>query len=218
MNKPELLNVLLAVAVVFLTVKVVFFGQKNTSDAGVASEAVSVSAQQTAIENIMMRTSIRAYEDRQVEDEKVEALLRAAMAAPTAGNKQPWKFVVVKDRQKLKAISEHYKAMSMAENAPLAIVVCGDMNLTFPGEGAGYWVQDASAATQNLLLAAHAMGLGAVWCGVYPVQERVNYVQALLDLPEDIMPLNVVPVGYPAEDPAPKDKWNPDNVRYDTWE
>jgi nitroreductase len=134
------------------------------------------------------------------------------MASPTAGNKQPWKFVVIKDKNTLKTISEHFHTMTMAEHAPMAIVVCGDMNLTFPDDGRDYWVEDTSAATENLLLAAHSMGLGAVWCGIYPMQERVEYLSELLKLPENIVPLNVIPVGYPAENPAPKDKWKPENV------
>lgn len=212
MNKAELLNVLLAVAVVILSIKIAFLGQSKPS--------VSItdgSAEESVLNNIMTRTSIRTYEDRPIEDEKVEKLLRAAMAAPTAGNKQPWKFVVIKDKQTLKTISEHFNTMKMAEQAPLAIVVCGDMENTFPADGRDYWVEDASAASENLLLAAHAMGLGAVWCGIYPMQERVTYLKQLLQLPETIVPLNVIPIGYPAENPAPKDKWKPENIHYEKW-
>lgn len=212
MNKAELLNVLLAVAVVLLSIKIAFFSQ-NKPSVPTGEEP----AEEAVMNNIMTRTSIRAYEDRPVEDAKIEKMLRAAMAAPTAGNKQPWKFVVIKEKQTLKTISEHFNTMKMAAHAPLAIVVCGDMNLTFPGDGLDYWVEDASAATENLLLAAHSMGLGAVWCGIYPMQERVAYLKKLLGLPENIVPLNVVPVGYPAEEPAPKDKWKPENIHYESW-
>lgn len=212
MNKAELLNVLLAVAVVILSIRIAFFNQSKPF--------VSIadgSAEESVLNNIMTRTSIRTYEDRPIEDEKVEKLLRAAMAAPTAGNKQPWKFVVIKDRQTLKNISEHFNTMKMAEQAPMAIVMCGDMENTFPADGRDYWVEDVSAASENLLLAAHAMGLGAVWCGIYPMQERVTYLKQLLQLPEDIVPLNVIPIGYPAENPAPKDKWKPGNIHYEKW-
>ncbi|WP_367277579.1 nitroreductase family protein [uncultured Alistipes sp.] len=213
MNKAEWLNVLLAVAVVILSVKTAFFNQGSPS-----ASIKEQTAEEAVLDNLMTRTSIRAYRDRPVEDEKVETLLRAAMAAPSAGNKQPWKFVVIKDKQILKSLSEHFNTMKMAEHAPLAIVVCGDMEKTFPADGRDYWVEDTSAASENLLLAAHAMGLGAVWCGIYPMQERVAWLKQLLRLPENIVPLNVIPIGYPAEDPAPKDKWDPAHIHYETWD
>lgn len=212
MNKSDFLNVLLAIALVILSVKIAFFDKSRSS-----LSDDSKSTHDIVMKNIMTRTSIRAYQNRQVEDDKVETMLRAAMAAPTAGNKQPWKFVVIKEKQTLKAISEHFSTMKMAEHAPMAIVVCGDMNLTFPGDGLDYWIEDTSAATENLLLAAHSMGLGAVWCGIYPMQERVTYLKKLLNLPENIVPLNVIPIGYPAENPAPKDKWKPENIHYESW-
>ncbi|MDE6493772.1 MAG: nitroreductase family protein [Bacteroidales bacterium] len=211
MKTSKILNVILAVAVIGLVVKVVFFSgcrptQKNeTLETGMA-----------AINLIMSRTSIRAYSGQSVENDKVETLLKAAMAAPTAGNKQPWKFVVIKDKQILNRLASGN--MKMAADADLAIVVCGDLNLTFPGEGVDYWIQDASAATENLLLAAHALGLGAVWCGIYPIQERVRMLSELLNLPEHIIPLNVIPIGYPAENPEPKDKWKPNSIHYDSWD
>lgn len=212
MNTSQLLNVLLAVALVILSVKTAFFPSSHKEPAADAE-----GPETSALENLMSRTSIRAYRDKPVEDDKVEKMLRAAMAAPTAGNKQPWKFVVVKDKSILAAISARLGTMKMAEKAPLAIVVCGDLDNTFPADGRDYWVEDTSAATENLLLAAHALGLGAVWCGIYPMQERVAFLQQLLRLPANIVPLNVIPIGYPAESPAPKDKWKPGNIHYDTW-
>lgn len=209
MKISHLLNVLFAIALIVLSIKIIFFCDNGNGSNGVTDNA--------AINNIMTRTSIRAYQERAVEDEKVEAMLRAAMAAPTAGNKQPWKFVVIKDKNTLKEISDTIRNMCMAQYAPLAIVVCGDMENTFPDEGREYWSQDASAATENLLLAAHSMGLGAVWCGVYPITERVKFIQNLLQLPENIVPLNVIPVGYPEEEPTPKDKWKPENIHYEKW-
>ncbi len=211
MSKSSLLNVLLAIALVILSAKMLF----NT--AVMNDNEDSISTEESVIDNIMTRTSIRAYESREVEDEKIETLLRAAMAAPTAGNKQPWEFVVIKNKATLDTIASHFPNISMAKDAALAIVVCGDLNNTFPEEGREYWAQDASAATENLLLAAHALGLGAVWCGIYPITERVEYVKTLLSLPENIVPLNVIPVGYPGESPEPKDKWNPDRIHYESW-
>ena len=211
MNTSNILNVLLAVALVILSVKIAFLCNGDKSSAGDKSSS-------DAIENIMTRVSVRAYTDRMVEDDKIETMIRAAMAAPSAGNKQPWRFVVIKDKEILKAVASNMHTMTMADKAPVAVVVCGDMNDTFPGDGLDYWVEDASAATENLLLAAHSMGLGAVWCGVYPMKDRVAFIQSLLKLPDNIVPLNVVPVGYPAEQPEVKDKWKPGNIHYDTWD
>jgi nitroreductase/flavin reductase (DIM6/NTAB) family NADH-FMN oxidoreductase RutF len=213
MNKADLLNVLLAIALVILSVKVAFFSGSSSSK----SEGDAVSAETAVFDNIMTRTSVRSYQDRPIEDEKVEKMLQAAMAAPTAANKQPWKFIIIKDKNTLKTIADHFHTMTMAAQAPMAIVVCGDMSLTLDRDGRDYWIEDTSAATENLLLAAHSMGLGAVWCGIYPQMERVKYLSELLKLPEDIVPLNVIPVGYPAEDPAPKDKWKPESVHYESW-
>ncbi len=210
MNISQLLNVLLAVALVILSIKI-------ARDSGNGKSERSESSASSSMENILTRTSIRDYQDKPVEDEKIEQMLRAAMAAPSAGNKQPWRFIVIKDKNTLKAISENFHTMKMAAKAPLAIVVCGDLNATFPGDGVDYWVEDTSAATENLLLAAHSLGLGAVWCGIYPMKERVALLKDMLDIPDDIVPLNVVPVGYPAEDPMPKDKWKPDEIHYETW-
>lgn len=209
MKTSQLLNIVLAVALVILSVKLVRDNGNKSEDADMSSSP--------AMENILTRTSIRDYQDKPVEDEKIEQMLRAAMAAPSAGNKQPWRFIVIKGTNTLNAISENFHTMKMAKKAPLAIVVCGDLNATFPGDGVDYWVEDASAATENLLLAAHSLGLGAVWCGIYPMKERVAQLKEMLNIPDNIIPLNVIPIGYPAEEPAPKDKWNPDEIHYESW-
>lgn len=181
------------------------------------AEVTAPSAEQTVYDAIMTRSSVRAYSDRPVSDSLVDSLLRAAMAAPTAGNKQPWRFVVIRDREKLAYIGDNFGTMTMASDSQVGVVVCGDINATFPGDGQGYWVQDASAATENLLLAAHALGLGAVWCGVYPMPDRVGQFSELLHLPDSILPLNFIAIGYPSGDPKPKDKWHPEYIHYETW-
>lgn len=212
MNTSNLLNVLLAIALVILSLKIAFFtSEMKSSDKGDTASASDF------LDLIMTRTSIRSYQDKPVEEAKIEQILRAAMAAPSAGNKQPWKFIVVRDRNLLSQISANLHTIRMAEKAPMAIVVCGDLNNTFPEDGRDYWVEDTSAASENILLAAHSLGLGAVWCGIYPMRERGAFMQKLLRLPENIVPLNVVPIGYPAEDPLPKDKWKPENIHYDGW-
>lgn len=170
-----------------------------------------------AVENIMTRASVRAYTEAEVTDTQIDTMLKAAMAAPTAVNKQPWAFVVVKSPETLKTIADSIPSMSMAKSAPVAIIVCGDMTRALTGEGHGYWIQDVSAATENLLLAAHAQGLGAVWCGVYPASQRVTFISNLLDLPDDIIPLAVVPVGYPRTAAEPKEKWDTTKIHYEKW-
>lgn len=169
-------------------------------------------------ENIMTRTSVRQYTDMKVSAGAVDSLLRAAMAAPTAGNKQPWKFLVLDDRAVLDSVAAMAPAWVPVGRAPLAIIVCGDKELGFPGEVNDFWIQDCSAATENLLLAAHAMGLGAVWCGAYPAMDRVADLNRFFHFPPTIVPLNVVAIGYPAETPEPKQKFKSENVKYNKWQ
>ena len=174
-------------------------------------------AQNSAIENIMTRTSIRKFKQQPVEAEKVETMLRAAMAAPTAVNRQPWHFVVVDDKAVLAKLAGQGRGGDMLRNAPLAIVVCGNTEKALEGDAQSFWIQDTSAATENLLLAAHALGLGAVWTGVYPIMQRAGHVMEVLGLPEYVIPLATVVIGYPDEQPAPKDKWKPENVSYNQY-
>lgn len=204
MKVSVLLNVFLAAAVAVLAV------------AKFAPESSS-KTDNPVIDNIMTRTSIRAYETKKVEEKKIEVMLRAAMAAPTAINSQPWDFVVVDDSAKLKELADSLPNAKMAAEAPLAIVVCGNMQKAIEGEGRQNWIADASASTENLLLAAHSLGLGAVWTGVYPSEHRVSVVRGVLGLPEYVVPLSLIPVGYPAESPKPKDKWKPENVHRNGW-
>lgn len=173
-----------------------------------------------ALECILTRTSVRQYQpDRTISRDTVETLLRAAMSAPTAVNKQPWAFIALDDRAALDSLAQVLPYARMLTKAPLAIVTCGDLSKAIDGEDAdkGFWIQDVSAATENLLLAAHAMGLGAVWTGVYPDAERVKDVQERLGLPANVIPLAVVPVGYPTGPQKPKEKWDPANVHFNKW-
>lgn len=166
------------------------------------------------MEGIFTRRSIRKYTGAPVSDEQVTELLRAAMAAPSAGNQQPWAFVVVRDRRVLGVIAEANPYGGMAREASVAIVICADMTRD---QRPGFWAQDCAAATQNLLLAANGLGLGAVWCGTYPREERMGPIAQVLGLPEHIIPFAVVPVGYPAERPAPANRYDPDRVHFDRW-
>ena len=178
------------------------------------SKAQKNGSEQAVLDNIATRVSVRSYLGKPVEEAKIEQLLRAGMAAPSAMNKQPWHFVVVTDKQQLAALAKANPYAGMAAKAPLAIVVCGDMNKALTGSAREFWVQDCSAATENILLAANAMGLGAVWTGTYPSEERVMAVSKVLQLPKKLIPLNTIVIGYPDGTNTPKDKWKPANVSY----
>lgn len=208
MKISMILNVVLAIALVFLCYKLALAGDGKVMEQD-SSEVV--------INNILNRTSVRSYEDRAVESEKVEKLLRAGMAAPTAVNKQPWHFIVVTDKNQLQKLSEANPNARMAAKAPLAIVVCGDMDKALEGDAREFWIQDCSAATENILLAATGMGLGAVWTGTYPSKERCAAVAEALKLPESLIPLNTIVIGYPDTEPTPKDKWKKENISYNVY-
>ena len=169
------------------------------------------------LDNIASRTSVRAFQERPVGADTVELLLRAAMAAPSARDRRPWAFVVVDDKTLLRQLADSLPYAQSAAAAPMAVVVCGVLSESRGATNAGWWVQDAAAASENLLLAAHAVGLGAVWTGVYSYEDRVRAVRSILGLPRHVVPLNVIPVGYPAENPAPKQKWDPSKVHRNGW-
>jgi len=161
---------------------------------------------------IHSRKSVRHFTDQAVSKEQIELLLQAGMAAPTAVNRQPWAFYVVTRRETLDSLSEQLPYAKMLSQAQAAIVVCGDMEKAGNLKDKAYWVQDCSAATQNILLAAESIGLGAVWTAVFPYDDRSKVVIETLKLPGHHIPLNVIPIGYPTSEDTPKDKWKPENV------
>lgn len=171
-----------------------------------------------AIENILTRVSVRQFTGDPISEAQLDTLLRAAMAAPSAINKQPWAFIVITDRDKIAQLGEALPYSRCSNHPAVAIIPCGDLTKAIPGEMTGFWINDVSAATENLLLAAHAMGLGAVWTGLHPDMNRAKIVQDMLGLPEHIIPLCIVPVGVPAEQPDIKDKFNPENIHFNSWE
>lgn len=166
---------------------------------------------QDAIENIFARKSVRKYAEKPVEQEKVQLLLKAAMAAPSGKDMRPWEFIVVDDRAALDSMAAALPYAKMLNNAPLAIIVCGNV------ERSSYWYLDCSAATQNLLLAAEALGLGAVWTATYPYPDRMEVVRTCVNLPDHIKSLCVIPIGYPAMPHQPKDKWDETRIHYNKW-
>jgi len=167
------------------------------------------------MQNIMTRTSVRKFKQQPVEDAKIEALLRAGMASPTSGDMQPWHFVVLKDKKDIEqyAASNKYHAEDI-KKTPLFIFVCADTTRMAEGQGKELWIQDLSAVSENILLAAHAMGLGACWTTIYPIQKKVMGISRTLKLPANLIPLNGIIIGYPDEPLQPKDKWDEKKI---TW-
>jgi nitroreductase len=167
------------------------------------------------MEAIFTRRSIREYTSQTIPDELVQELLAAAMQAPSAGNQQPWHFILVTDRKQLDALADALLYGKMLHTATLGIVICANLELErYPG----YWVLDCSNATMNLLLAAHDRGLGAVWVGVYPVEDRVANLKQILCLPESVIPLTVISLGHPATTPEPAERrYDETRLHYDQW-
>ncbi len=167
-----------------------------------------------ALDAIYTRRSIRKYTPETVSDKDIEKLLRAGMAAPSAGNQQAWEFVVIDDRAVLDAIPNVHPYAQMVLDAPLCLVICADLSRE---KYAGFWVQDCSASTQNILVAAHAMGLGAVWLGIAPGGDRAHQVAELLKLPGGIEPLALIAVGHPDEVKEPAERFDPRKAHHNRW-
>ena len=170
--------------------------------------------QQSALDNIFARKSVRSYTDEPVSPEQVETILKAAMAAPSGMNMQPWRFVVVTDQKVKDKLAVGFN--KMIAKAPVVIIICGKTTnkLGAPNKN---WTADCAASTENLLLAVEALGLGAVWTACYPYEDRMNPTVEALGLPENISPYCIVPIGHPAGNDKPKDKWNPENIHYEKW-
>jgi nitroreductase len=163
---------------------------------------------------IQTRRSIRKFKPTRVSEELVDKILGAAMQAPSAGNQQPWHFVVITDRELLKEIPKFSPYASMAKDAPLAILVCGDLAME---KYKGFWVQDCSAAIQNILLASHDLNLGAVWTASYPMPDRAEGFRLLCRLPKDIIALALIVIGYPAEKVSAENRFRRERVHKNTW-
>jgi nitroreductase len=166
-----------------------------------------------AIEAIMGRRSIRRYTDEPVTDEQLDTLLRAAMAAPSAGNQQPWHFVVLRSPESRAAVAAASPYAAMLPGAGVGIVVCGSDAGRYPH----YWQQDCAAAVQNILVAAHAIGLGGVWLGFYPTDGRWQEAQRILGIPADVYPMAVLSIGHPAEAKEPAERYEAERVHIDRW-
>ncbi len=168
-------------------------------------------AQNPVIENILTRRSVRSYTDQDVEPEKIEAILEAGMAAPSGKNGQPWDFIVLTRREILDEMAERLPYAKMLREARVAIAVCADRTKS------PYWYVDCSAAAENILLAAHALGLGAVWTATYPYRDRMDVVKELCGLPGSYDSLCVIPVGYPAREARPKDNFDAGKIHHEVY-
>ena len=209
MNKYKIVSLVLALALLAALVRLVYSTEVRPAPPATA---------EVVLQNIFSRKSVRSYTDRSVSRTQLDTLVRAAMAAPTGRDMRPWKFVIVDERAVMDSLAARLPKAKMLAAAPVAVVVCGDLSVVDQeGKPSVNWVMDCSAATENLLLAAEAMGLGAVWTGVYPYDDRMTAVSAALGLPEHVVPLCVVPVGYPEGDPRPKDKYKAENIHYNGW-
>ncbi len=164
-----------------------------------------------ALENIFSRKSVRKFMDKPVEEEKVQLLLKAGMSGPSGKDLRPWEFIVVDSRTVLDSLASELPYAKMLKEAPMAIIVCGDTTKS------SYWYLDCSAATENILLAAEALGLGAVWTATYPYEDRMQTVKKYTGIPDQISSLCVIPVGYPAAPRSPKDKWDASRIHRNQW-
>lgn len=215
MNRYKIVSLVLAIA---LLASLTHLMVSRDEGHGCAKKCSAESKSGVVLQNILNRKSVRSFADRPVSREQIDTLLHAAMAAPTGRDMRPWKFVVVEGRAEMDSLAQRLPYAKMLTEAAAAIIVCGDMSVTDShGKPSTNWTFDCSAATENLLLMAEAMGLGAVWTGVHPYEERLGAVKSALGLPEHIVPLNVIPIGYPKGEPHPKDKYDASNIHYNRW-
>lgn len=167
-----------------------------------------------AIEAILSRRSMRKYTDQPIEDAALEILLKAAMAAPSAGNQQPWHYIIVKNRDSLEQVTMIHPHAQMLTKAALGIVICADTQLE---KFKDYYPLDCSAATQNMLLAAHALGIGACWLGIYPNTERMQGIRQLFSLPDHVVPVSMISMGYPSHPKNPGNRFNTERIHHEQW-
>jgi nitroreductase len=166
------------------------------------------------IDALLQRRSIRKYTKEPVNEDIVHYILRAAMSAPSAGNERPWHFIMIKERASLDQITTFQPHSSMLKEAPMAILVCGDGSLE---KYKGFWPLDCAAAMENMLLAACSKGLGSVWLGIYPVQERVESMRKHMGLPSSITPFALMVLGHPNEEKLTNDRFDQTRVHEEKW-
>lgn len=170
--------------------------------------------QQNIDDIIISRRSIRLYTQEPVDNSLIERLLGAAMYAPSANNRQPWHFIVIDDKEIMESITQLHPNATMLKQAQRCIIVCADTQLQ-PAEG--YYSQDCAAAIQNILLSAHGAGLGAVWLGIYPRKERMEGIKTLLSLPDNIVPIGGISIGWPHEHRHVADRFDAARIHNNKW-
>jgi nitroreductase len=184
---------------------------------GTTTVSANEAAMNDTLKTIFSRKSVREYQEKPVSEEKLMMLVRAGMAAPTAVDRRPWDFILITDKTVLGKLADALPYAKMARHAAAAIVVTGDLKRQFGGEGASYWMLDCSAATENILLAAESLGLGAVWTSVFPEKDRMAAVRKILGIPVHVVPLNLIPIGIPAGAGQARDKFNAGQIHRDRW-
>ena len=167
-----------------------------------------------SMDMILTRRSIRKYTDQNISNDILFELINTAFSAPTAGNQQPWHFIIIDDKKILKKVTEFHPNSKMLLDAQKAILVCGDLDLE---KFKGYWMLDCSAATENILLAARCKGIGSCWLGIYPREDRILHLRSLLNMPENIIPFSLISLGYPAEEFCKVNRYNKLRVHYNKW-
>ncbi len=165
---------------------------------------------------IFSRRSIRKYQDKEVPADMINDLLKAAMAAPSAVAKDPWHFIVIQNKDTLQKLADALPHGQMLRHAPAAFVVCGDITKAHD-QLESYMLQDLSAAVENILITANILGLGTCWLGVHPRQERMNGVSKLFSLPENIIPMCGIALGWPADNPPARTRYKADRVHMEKW-
>ncbi len=193
------------------TLFLALFSLASMSCSSTSSLTDGAKSPNAAIDNILARKSVRTFADKEVEDEKVYWMLKAAMAAPSGMDNRPWEFVVIKNRESLDALAKVLPYAAMLADVPMAIIVCGDVNRS------SYWYLDCSTAAQNLLLAAESLELGAVWTAAFPYEDRMAAIKEFVSLPENVLPLCVIPVGYPNGDEQAKDKYDTSKIHWEKY-
>jgi len=190
----------------------------QTANSATAASGATAESENPVLHNIHQRKSVRSYTGQEVSEEQLIALVKAGMAAPTARNRQPWQFVVLRDKEIMTGLADKLPYAKMLASAAAGIVVCGDLEIAKAGNSEDMWMLDCAAATQNILLAAEGMGLGGVWTACYPYEDRMQTISTAVGLPEHILPLCVIPIGHPTGIDKPKDKWKPERLHWNRWQ
>ena len=211
MKKNNLLLILLAVALVASGIEILYL-KKGLKDA-----PTSVDESAIVLKNIHNRKSVRKYTDQSVPDSLIHTILKAGMAAPSGHDARPWQFIVIRDKAVMKKLRSKLEWARGLDYSTVAIVVCGDMRKVNP-KNKEFWITDCSAATENILLATEALGLGAVWSTLYPGEDRMQHTRDVLQLPDYLMPLCILPMGYPLEETKPKDKFDPKRIHWESYQ